>query len=69
MRRELHTLSFAAGQCSRGLAEADVTEPDLVKDVELVNDLRVASEVAERLLDGHVEHVVDVAALVLDIED
>ena len=66
---EFDALGFAAGERGGGLAEADVAEADLVEDVELVDDFGDAGEVAEGFLDGHVEDVVDVAALVLDVED
>ena len=66
---ELDALGLAAGEGGGGLAEADVAEADLVEDVELVDDLGVAGEVDERLLDGHVEDVVDVLVAVFDLED
>ncbi len=69
MRGEFDALGFAAGERGGGLAETDVAEADLVEDVELVDDLRVAGEVDEGFFDGHVEDVVDVFALVLDLED
>ena len=69
VRGELDALGFAAGERGGGLAEADVAEADFVEDVELVDDLGVAGEVDEGFLDGHVEDVVDVLALVLDVED
>ncbi len=68
-RGELDALGFAAGERSGGLAEADVAEAYFVEDVELVDDFGVAGEVDEGFLDGHVEDVVDVLALVLDVED
>ena len=46
---ELDALGFAAGERGGGLAEADVAEADLVEDVELVDDLGVAGEVARGL--------------------
>ena len=69
MLRELDALGFAAGERGGGLAEADVAEADLVEHGELVDDLRVAGEEVEGFAYGHVEHVVDVFALVLHFED
>src|SRR5580658_10270035 len=69
MLRELHALSFAAGECSGGLAEADVAEADLVEDGEFIDDLWVACEEVDRFAHGHVEDVVDVLAFVFDLED
>ena len=69
MRSELDALGFAAGERGGGLAEADVSQSHFVEDVELVDNFGEAGEVGERFLDRHVEDVVDVAALVLDVED
>jgi hypothetical protein len=69
VRGELDALGFAAGERGGGLAEADVAEADLVEDVELVDDLRDGRRSRQGFLDGHVEDVVDVLALVLDVED
>ena len=69
MGGELDALGLAAGERGGGLAEAEVAEADLVEDGELFEQLGFAGEEAQGLLDGHVEHVVDVLALVLDLED
>ncbi len=69
MRGELDALGLAAGERGRGLAEADVAEADLVEDGELVDDLRVPGEEAQRLAHGHVQDVVDGLVLVVDLED
>src|SRR5260370_1376917 len=69
VRGEFDALGFAAGERGGGLAEADVAEAYFIEDVELVDDLGVAGEVDEGLLNGHVEDVVDVLALVADVED
>src|SRR5882757_6500711 len=69
VRGKFAALGFAAGECGGGLAETDVTEADLVEDVELVDDFWVPGEVDEGLFDGHVEDVVDAFAFVLDVED
>ena len=69
VRGELDALRLAAGERRRRLAQAHVAEADLIEHVQLVDDLRDAREVDERLLHRHVQHVVDVAALVLDVED
>jgi hypothetical protein len=66
---EFDALGFAARERGGGLSETDVAEADLVEDVKLVDDLWVAGEVDECLLDGHVEDVVDVLAFVADVED
>ena len=69
VRGQLDALGFAAGECRGGLAETDVAQAYFVEDVELVYDFGMASEVDEGFLDGHVEDVVDIFALVLDVED
>src|ERR1700710_464909 len=69
MRGEFDALSLAAGERGGGLAETDVAEADFIEDVELVDDLRMPREVDEGFLDGHVEDVVDVLALIANLED
>ncbi len=66
---EFDALGLAAGERGGALAEAHVAEADFVEHLQLVDDLGVAGEVVQRVLDGHVEHVVDVAVLILYFED
>ena len=66
--RELDALRLAARQRRRRLAELDVVEPDVVQRLQPPPDLRDLREEAQRLLDGHLEHVGDRLALVADLE-
>src|SRR6185369_2987952 len=68
LRRQLDPLRLAARQRRGRLAEVDVAEADVEQRLELAGDLRNRSEELERLLDGHLEHVGDRAALVVDLE-
>src|SRR5205823_7388438 len=56
------------GQRRSGLAEAHVAQPHRVQRLQPPADLGNVLEEAQRLLDGHVQHVRDVAALEADLE-
>src|ERR1035437_1436120 len=66
---ELDALRLAAGERGGRLTEAEVAEADLVEDGELFQQAVLAGEEAQRLLDGHLQDIVDVLALVVDVED
>ena len=66
--RQLHPLRLAAGERGRRLAEADVVEPDVVQGAQAAGDLRHVLEEDDCLLDRHLQHVADVAALEADLE-
>src|SRR5581483_4844530 len=58
-------LRFAARECRRALPELEVSEPHFAERPEpVVNGGDILEEV-ERLLDGHLEHVVDALLLIL----
>ncbi len=66
---ELDALGLAAGERRRRLAELDVAEPDVVRGS--AGDVAIRGTGAKKahgVLDGHVEHVGDVLALVADLE-
>src|SRR5207302_629855 len=67
--RELHALRFAARKRGRRVAETHVAEANFIENVELVDDLGDAGEIDERLLDRHVQHIVDISTFVLDLEN
>src|SRR5690606_2209000 len=50
------------------LAEADVRQADIVHSLEHAVDRREVAEELQRLLDGHVQHVGDRFAAVVDLE-
>ncbi len=66
--RELDALGLAAGERGRGLAEVDVAEADVVQRLELLPDRGHVLQELRGLRHGHVEHVGDGRALVLDLE-
>ena len=65
---QLDALRLAAGERRGRLAEVDVAHPDVVERLELVADRRHRLEELERLLDGHLQDLGDVLALVVDLE-
>ena len=65
---QLHPLRFAAGQSGRALAELDVAQAHVDQGLELARDRRHRFEQLQRLLDGHLQHVVDAVALVQDVQ-
>ena len=68
LERELHALRFAARERRRALAERDVAEAHVEQRLELSREHRHRAEEFRRLLDRHLQHFVDVLALVLDLE-
>ena len=68
VRGDLDPLRLAARQRRRRLAEPQVAEADLVEHLQPAQHLRRAAEERQRLADGHVEHLIDAAAAVLDLE-
>src|SRR5207248_9865694 len=65
---ELDALRLAAAQGRRRLTDLDVAEADLLQHPHLVADSGDRLEQLGRLLDVHVEHVGDAAALELHLE-
>src|SRR5439155_11423603 len=65
--RELHPLGLAARDRRRRLAEPDVAEANVNKGLQLRADIRDVRKDVEGLLDGHLEHIRDRAALVVDL--
>ena len=66
--RELHSLGLAARDRRRRLAEPDVAEANVNEGLQLRADIRDVRKDVEGLLDGHLEHVRDRAALVVDLQ-
>src|SRR5581483_3512089 len=59
LRRELHTLRFAARQRRRALAEMDVAETDVDERLELLEDAWLILEEIERVVDRELEDIRD----------
>src|SRR5262249_6241658 len=65
---QLDALRFAAGKRSRGLAQMDVAQPDVVERFQLGGDLRNVFQDGGRLLHSRFQHIGDGAVLVLHLE-
>ena len=63
LARDLEPLRLAAGQRRGRLAESQIAESDLLQLPERLAELLLAREEANRLVDGELEHVVDVLAV------
>ena len=68
VRRDLDALRLAARERGRGLAQAQVSEADLVEHLQAAQHLGRGAEEGERLAHRHVEHLVDVPPAVLHLE-
>src|SRR5687768_4245977 len=66
--RELHALRLAARERSRRLAEMDISEPDVIQQLELLGDAALRGEEVEAVGDREIEHVGDAPALVAHLE-
>src|SRR5262249_47851990 len=67
-QRKLYALSLAARQGGRALPELDIAEPHIEQRLELARQHRHRAEELRRLLHGHLQHLVDVPALVADLQ-
>ena len=65
---QLHALRLATADGGGGLAEGEVTQADVFQCPDFLYDARYVLEELHRLVDGHVEHVVDRLALVAHLE-
>src|SRR5690606_10217293 len=65
---ELDALGLATRQGGRALAQADVAEAHVRQRLELARNGRYRLEEGERLLDRHLQHLLDAAPLVADLE-
>ena len=68
LARQLHALRLTARERGGILAEAHVRQADVGERLELPGRGRHVLEEARGILDGHVEHFVDVLAAVADLE-
>ena len=67
-RGQLHTLGFAAGEGGAGLAQLDVAQAHIHHGLDLLTDLGDVFEEFQGLVGGHVQHLGNVLALVLDFQ-
>ena len=68
VRGQFDALRLAPGKRGRRLAQAHIPQADLVKDCQLFQNPLLAGKEAQRLLDGQVEHLVDVLPFVLHLQ-
>src|SRR5262249_28201067 len=65
---ELDALGLAAGEDRRGVAQLEIAQAKILQDADLAGDRRLAREKLHALLDGEVEDLGDVLALVLHFQ-
>src|ERR671936_3043573 len=65
---KLHALRFTARERSGRLAQSHVAQTDVDERLQLARDRRHRGEKLRRLGRGHLQHFVDVAALVANLE-
>ena len=65
---QLDALGLAAGQLGAGLAQLDVVHAHIVEGLQLAADGLVGVEELQRLLHGHLQHFVDVFALIAHVQ-
>src|SRR5712691_11047492 len=68
LERQLHALRLAARERRRRLAQPHVAQADVDQRLQLSGDRRNRGEEAGRLAHGHLQHFVDVAALVAHLQ-
>src|SRR6185503_12469108 len=69
VRRDLDPLRLAARERRRRLPQAKVAQADLVEHLQAPQHFRRRAEEGQRLAYRQVEHLMDVAATVLHLED
>src|ERR1700686_2068513 len=68
MRGQLHALRFASRECGRRLAETQVAEADFVEHAQFFSEPGDFGEELERLANGEVQDLMNILALVVDVE-
>ena len=68
LRGQLHPLGLAAGEGGGCLAHLDIAEPYVAQGLHPAGDLGNGLEELLPLLGGHLQHLVDVLALVADLQ-
>src|SRR5437588_9995956 len=69
MRRELNSLSFAAGQGRRGLAQTKIAQANFIEHAQTIGDLVYVAKERDRFAHRHVQNVVNVLAAITHVED
>ena len=68
LRRQLDPLGLASGQLRRGLAELNIGKTHIVQGLDLPADRRNITEEVQRLLHGHIQHIIDILSLIIDLQ-
>ena len=68
LRGQLDALGLAPGQLRGGLTQADIPQSHIVERLNLPGNGRHVLKEFQRVLHGHIQHVVDALALVLHIQ-
>src|SRR5262245_23538892 len=69
MRADLDALRLSTRERRRRLAEAQVAEADLIEHLQPPQHFRRAAEERQRLADGEIQNVMDVAPAILHLEN
>ena len=69
MSGQLDALRLAARQSGGRLAQPQVTQPNLVQHGQLFQQLRLPGKEAQRLLHRHLQHIMNVLALVQNLKN
>src|SRR5262245_27642481 len=69
LRRDLEALRLAARERGGRLAQTKVAEPDVLQNLEPARQSRDGGEERDRLVHRHLQHLADVATLVLHLPD
>ena len=68
VRRQLHALRLAAGERGRRLPQPQIAQADFLQHAQLLHDLGHAGEEVQRLLHRQVQHVVNVLAVIANLQ-
>ena len=68
LQRQLDALRLAAGQGQGRLPQLDVGQPDVVERGQAAGNRGDDAKELERLLDGHLQDLMDIASLVTDVQ-
>src|SRR6476660_400366 len=69
MRSQFDSLCFAAGECRRRLAQAQIPETNIVQHLETVCYLCNFTKETDRLANGHVQNFMNILASIANIQN
>ena len=68
MGRQLHALSFAAGECCRRLAKPQVAQAYFIQHPQFFHNLRVSGKELQSFFNSEVQHFKNILAVVADFQ-